>query len=179
MTAGSLSPQLPKGFKVIKKDLNFRLGIFSICASVFLFGYAIPNLIYSPSNIKQIVLAPTFWPYIVAFFIALTGIALLFKPADTSEDTDNNSHYDSSNTRKAYTRLFVLGFIMTITMIVISKVGMVWTCMGVFLTLTFYFGTRYKKSALICSILIPMSLYVFFAHVAGVAIPQGEFLRLP
>jgi len=31
----------------------------------------------------------------------------------------------------------------------------------------------------VCAVLIPLVLYVFFAHIAGVAIPQGDFVRLP
>mgnify|MGYP002064088503 CR=1 FL=1 len=29
------------------------------------------------------------------------------------------------------------------------------------------------------AIAIPLFLYAFFAHIAGVAVPQGEFIRLP
>lgn len=29
------------------------------------------------------------------------------------------------------------------------------------------------------AIVLPLALYVFFHHAAGVAFPQGEFIRLP
>ena len=35
------------------------------------------------------------------------------------------------------------------------------------------------RRALVTSFVVPLLLYAFFAHVAGVAIPQGNFVRLP
>jgi len=56
---------------------------------------------------------------------------------------------------------------------------MVWTAMIVFLLTAFLFRTRHPITALICAVVIPLALYLFFAKVAGVAIPQGIFVRLP
>jgi hypothetical protein len=56
---------------------------------------------------------------------------------------------------------------------------LVWTMMLVFSSSAFLVGTTYTKTAIICSIVLPLILYLFFAHVAGVAIPQGDYVRLP
>ena len=68
---------------------------------------------------------------------------------------------------------------MILTMVALPRLGMVWTCMLVFVATAFMFRTRYPKAAVVCAVVVPLVLYAFFAHVAGVAIPQGEFVRLP
>jgi len=68
---------------------------------------------------------------------------------------------------------------MGITILVMPSLGLVWTMMLVFSSSAFLVGTTYTKTAIICSIVLPLILYLFFAHVAGVAIPQGDYVRLP
>jgi len=48
-----------------------------------------------------------------------------------------------------------------------------------FLATAFLVRTSHPKTAVICALCVPLVLYVFFAHVATVAIPQGNFVRLP
>jgi hypothetical protein len=56
---------------------------------------------------------------------------------------------------------------------------MVWTAMLAFAACACLFRTRHPIVAVICAVVVPLLLYAFFAHVAGVAIPQGAFVRLP
>lgn len=79
----------------------------------------------------------------------------------------------------SWVRLIVLAGIMALTMFALPRLGMVWTAMIVFIATAFLFKTRHPLIAIVCAIVIPLFLYLFFAHVAGVAIPQGEFVRLP
>jgi len=68
---------------------------------------------------------------------------------------------------------------MCLTMVALPRLGMVWTAMLVLAACAFLFQTRHPIVAIICAVVMPLLLYLFFAHVAGIAIPQGNFVRLP
>ena len=51
--------------------------------------------------------------------------------------------------------------------------------MVVFFVFALLVRTSHPKTALVAAVAVPLVLYLFFAHVAGVAIPQGDFVRLP
>ena len=163
--------------KVPFKGLNRWLGVFTLLFSAFFAFYAIPNWVYSPSNIRNIVLSPTFWPYVLAGISALAGVALLITKQPPETDLDSPESVDAG--LRPYLRLIVMALIMGLTMYLLPRLGMVWTTMLTFVVTAFFFGTRYRIAAVVCAVLIPLILYTFFAHVAGVAIPQGNFVRLP
>lgn len=158
-------------------DLNTRLGIVALAAAAFLAFIAIPNWVSSPSNVRNIVLSPTFWPYILSGFLALTGLGLML--ARYTPDPSDAVTEDGGEGTAPWLRLAGLAVIMGLTMYGLPRLGMVWTCMLAFAASAFMFRTRFPKTALVCAVLIPLILYAFFAHVAGVAVPQGEFVRLP
>ena len=159
------------------QDLNTRLGLIALLVAGFLAFIAIPNWVSSPSNVRNIVLSPTFWPYILSGILALTGLGLLV----TKNRPDRSDPIDDDEGRGAapWLRLVGLAVIMVLTMYALPRLGMVWTCMLAFAACAFMFRTRYPVTALVCAVVIPLVLYAFFAHVAGVAVPQGEIVRLP
>jgi len=163
--------------------LNRRLGIIALLCAAFLAFIAIPYWVSSPSNIRNIVLAPTFWPYALSGMLALIGLGLLVSPAvippAPEQKSDESISPDTEQTVAPWLRLLGMAVIMVLTMFALPTLGMVWTSMLVFLLCAFMFQTRYPITAIICAVIIPLVLYAFFAHVAGVAIPQGEFVRLP
>lgn len=126
---------------------------------------------------RNIVLAPTFWPYVLTFLTGLTAIGLLLVGwrMEASESVDEEALPE----QPSWMRLAGLALIMVLTMFALPRLGMVWTAMIVFVATAFLFKTRHPVVALICAVVIPLLLYVFFAHVAGIAIPQGNFVRLP
>jgi hypothetical protein len=158
--------------------LQFWLGVGACVAAAFMIFVAIPNFVSSPSNVNFIVLSPLFWPYVVSIGTALTGLGLMAMsyrlPAD---DAPANPPIDDP--RAAWLRLAGMAAIMAVTMLIMSTLGMVWTAMLAFLATAFLVRTRHPKTALVCAVVVPLVLYAFFAHVAGVAIPQGDFVRLP
>jgi len=162
---------------VLFKGLNRWLGVFTLIFSAFFAFYAIPNWVYSPSNIRNIVLSPTFWPYVLAGILAFSGVALIITKQTPSTDQDTPA--PAIGGMRPYMRLVILAIIMGSTMYLLPRLGMVWTTMLTFVATAFFFGTRYPKAAVVSAILVPLILYAFFAHVAGVAIPQGNFVRLP
>jgi hypothetical protein len=161
-----------------ERQLQLRLGIFAVLVSLFLIFHAIPGWVSSPSNVRNIVLSPLFWPNALAGFTALTGLGLVAAGLRASETGDALNPLSKDPTA-AWIRLLVMAGIMVVTMFLLPRLGMVLTSMLVFVATAFLVRTRHPKTAVVCAVIIPLLLYAFFAHVAGVAIPQGEVLRLP
>lgn len=156
------------------KTLHVRLGLGAILFSALLFFVAIPNWVSSPSNVRNIVLAPTFWPNILAGLMAVTGLGLILTSRRAHAIGETEDEPDG-----AWLRLLGIAVIMALTMYALPRLGMVWTSMLAFAATAFLFRTRYPVTALVCAVVVPLLLYAFFAHVAGVAVPQGNFVRLP
>jgi uncharacterized RDD family membrane protein YckC len=76
-------------------------------------------------------------------------------------------------------RLLVMATVMAAYFWLIPQIGMVWASMGAFVATAFLVRTRHPVIAVITALVLPLALFAFFAHVAGVAIPQGKFLELP
>lgn len=161
-----------------KRAIQVQLGIGACLASLFLILHAIPHWISAPSNIRNIVLSPRFWPYIIAGLTGLVGLGLLVSGrAATAEDGPANAAIDDP--RAGMMRLFGLAVLMAVTFWLLPRIGMVWASILAFAALAFLVRTRHPVTALICAVAVPFLLYGFFAHVASVAIPQGNFVRLP
>lgn len=158
------------------RSVQLRLGVAACLIALILGLVGIPYGVSSPSNVSNIVLSPTFWPYALAGFTGLTGLGLILvsRRSRNSERFDEETHNPSG-----WLRLATLAVIMIVTMYALPRLGMVWTTMLVFVVTAFLFQTRHPRTAIICAVVVPLTLYVFFAHVAGVGIPQGHFVRLP
>ena len=80
-------------------------------------------------------------------------------------------------------RVLALAALMLAMLWLLPRLGMVWTSMLAFAALAFLVATPHRRTALLCAALVPLALYAFFAHVAGIAIPQGDvaadYVRLP
>ena len=161
------------------KALQMQLGVGALVAAAFLLLVAIPYWVSSPSNVPNIFLSPVFWPNTLAVLTGLTGISLILTSRSAPEREDSTHSDEGVDRRAAYSRLAVLVVIMAGTLYAMPRLGLVWTSMLVFASLAFLVRTSHPKAALICSVVVPLVLYLFFAHVAGVAIPQGNFVRLP
>ncbi|MGC3937391.1 tripartite tricarboxylate transporter TctB family protein [Roseobacter sp. EG26] len=161
-----------------ERQVQLRLGIGALIAALFLTLYAIPAWVSSPSNVGNVILSPLFWPYALAGFTGLTGLGLVFSGMRMAPDGAPLDGPDE-DAKAAWMRLAGMAVIMGVTMFLLPRLGMVLTSMLVFVASAFLVRTRHPVTALICAVVIPLVLYAFFAHVAGVAIPQGNYLRLP
>lgn len=161
-----------------ERDIQLRLGFGALAASVLFIFIAIPALVSAPSNVRNIVLSPFFWPYAVAGFCGLTGLGLVAAGLRAPK-SQTKSEPDVDNIPKAYLRLLGIAMIMSVTFYAMPRLGLVWTCMLAFVATAFLVRTSHPITALVCAVAVPLALYFFFAHVAGVAIPQGQFVRLP
>lgn len=159
------------------KAIQLRLGIGACVFALLLGLVGIPNWVSSPSNVPNIVLAPTFWPYVLTALMGLAGLGLIVASRSAGLHIDEDHEHPTGD--GAWFRLAALAVLMIATMFALPRLGMVWTAMLVFVLTAFLFRTRHPIAALVCAVVIPLALYAFFAHVAGVAIPQGNFVRLP
>jgi len=151
------------------------IGFSAVLAAVILIFILIPGWVSTPSNVKNIILSPLFWPYTLAGLTALVGLGLIATGWRSSEVIGG----DETNVSGGFKRLFLMALIMAIYMFGLSRLGMVWTSMIAFALTAFLVRTSHPKTALICAVILPLVLYAFFAHVAGIAVPQGQFVRLP
>lgn len=161
-----------------ERDIQLRLGIGAIVASAFFIFIAIPTLVSAPSNVRNIVLSPVFWPYVLAGFTGLTGFGLLAAGLRAAK-LETRSQSDVDDTAMAYMRLLGIAIVMLIIVYSMPVFGLVLTAMMAFAAAAFLVRTSHPFAALVCAVLVPLALYFFFAHVAGVAIPQGNYVRLP
>lgn len=160
------------------RTIQLQLGVGAILAAAFLLLVAIPVWVSSPSNVPNIILSPLFWPWALAGLTGITGLGLVvlaLREPVSSEPVIS----DVDDRTNAWRRLASIAAVMIATMLLMPRIGMVWTSMLVFIVTAFLVGTSHPKTALISAVLVPLVLYAFFAHVAGVAIPQGDFVRLP
>ncbi|MBU2533189.1 MAG: tripartite tricarboxylate transporter TctB family protein, partial [Alphaproteobacteria bacterium] len=112
------------------------LGLGVVAFGVFLLAIAIPYAVTSPSNVRKVVLAPTFWPMIVSWLIIMLGGILvamqLFAPAvdgDGDSDTSDRVNDAESDGTMAWMRLAASGGVMLALIYLTSVIGMVWTTM--------------------------------------------------
>ena len=160
------------------RTIQLQLGIGAIAAAAFLVLVAIPLWVSSPSNVPNIILSPLFWPWALAGLTGLIGLGLLLialrDPAPAEPEAS-----DVDDRTSAWRRLASIAVVMGVTMLLMPRLGMVWTSMLVFAATAFLVRTNHPKIVAVSAVLVPLVLYAFFAHVAGVAIPQGDFVRLP
>ncbi|TFL17602.1 tripartite tricarboxylate transporter TctB family protein [Jannaschia formosa] len=157
------------------RTLQVRLGIAALLIAAFLALVAIPSFVSSPSNVRNIVLSPVFWPYVLTGMTALVGVLLVLTGRhETAELEDEDAAAPG-----APLRLVALAGIMVAVMLLLPWLGMPLVTMLAFAATAFLYRTRHPVAAAICAVLVPLVLYAFFAHVAGVAVPQGEVIRLP
>ncbi|MES0883955.1 tripartite tricarboxylate transporter TctB family protein [Roseibium sp. SCP14] len=159
-----------------ERSIQLRLGVAAIAAAVFLYFYAIPAWVASPGQVPVAVMSPLFWPNVLAGMTGIIGLALVAKSRNSTAEALKQ---DAENRRPALLRLAAMAIVMVAVMYLIPRLGMVWTCMIAFAISAFIMNTRHRGAALISAVIIPLVLYFFFAHIAGVAVPQGNFVWLP
>lgn len=160
------------------RDLQVRLGVAACVAALFLVFFAIPHWVSSPSNVRNVVLSPLFWPYVIGGLTGLVGLGLVIAGHVATGDAGPvNAPLDDP--RAGLVRLASMAVMMIVIVWATPRLGMVWTSMLAFAAMAFLVRTRHPRIALICAVLVPLVLYAFFAHVASIAIPQGNFVRLP
>ena len=160
------------------RSIQLQLGIGAVVAAAFLLLVAIPAWVSSPSNVPNIILSPLFWPWALAGLTGIAGLGMILTAIREPKPSEPEIS-DVNDKPKAWGRLVSVAAVMVLAMLLMPRIGMVWTSMLIFVATAYLVRTSHPKTALISAVLVPLVLYAFFAHVAGVAIPQGDFVRLP
>lgn len=159
-----------------RDELLIGLGVMALAALTL--WWLIPDYIATPRRTPVLALSPAFWPTIIGWVMLACGAALAVRavmtPPPPVEMADN-----LVPTRSEALRLLALAVILTASYLALPIVGMVWTCMIAYIALVLLTGGHKLGWGIVVAILLPLILYAFFAKIAGVAIPQGQIVRLP
>lgn len=161
---------------MLDRRTHAGLGLGALIAAALLAFAAIPAFVSAPSNVRNVVLSPTFWPYCLAGLTAVAGLGLLLTSRRLGDAPAEDRPPDGA---LGLLRLAGMAALMVGYLFALTRLGMVWSSMLAFAATAFLVRTRHWKTAIVCAVAIPLILYAFFAHVAGVAIPQGALVRLP
>jgi putative tricarboxylic transport membrane protein len=157
---------------------NRVLGILCCVVSIVLWFYAIPEWVSSPSNVTKVVLSPTFWPLIITGLIALCGTYLLVT-GEVAGDEQIEALEQPQNKGAGATRLLLTALAMLAFLVAVETSGLIIGSMALFITVAAVITQKISTRMVLIAIILPIALYGFFAHVASVAIPQGEWVQLP
>ncbi|MGA1473173.1 MAG: tripartite tricarboxylate transporter TctB family protein [Burkholderiaceae bacterium] len=181
------------------RQQSISVGLFSLGLGLLLHFWLIPNFVSVPGNMARAVLSPAFWPEILAVMAMLAGVFVLvgaFKqssetqvsdaspssdaPAGESSSASSSQALDQEvSPRSDLIRLLTFLAAMALYAKYLDYLGMVLASILMLLVSFYLLGEKRIGLVLSVSILLPLVLYAFFLHVAGVSIPQGELIRLP
>ena len=187
------------------RQQSISVGLFSLGLGLLLHFWLIPNFISVPGNMARAVLSPAFWPEILAVMAMLAGVFVLvgaFKQSSEIQASDASPSSDAptgesapageSSTasppqaldqqvspRSDLIRLLTFVVAMALYAKYLDYLGMALSSVLMLLVSFYLLGEKRIGLVLSVSILLPLVLYTFFLHVAGVSIPQGELIRLP
>ncbi|KUO58441.1 MAG: hypothetical protein APF80_04945 [Alphaproteobacteria bacterium BRH_c36] len=167
--------------KLHSKDVWLGAGVVTF--GVFLLVYAIPVFVSSPSNVRVMFLSPTFWPIIIAWGAIITGTLLIvsrvFGPTVISSQEAEVGDLGHDETIYAIVRVAAAAAIMTGLVFAIPVLGLVLASGLAFALISALIMTPRPITALLVAIILPLVLYAFFTHIAGMALPQGRYFTLP
>lgn len=154
------------------------LGVMALGCAVL--WWLIPTFIDIPRRVPLRALSPAFWPKVLGWTLFVCGLALTlsarFGPARAPGAALAESLAIAPTEGK---RLVSMAAILLGMFLAIPVVGMVWTSMLAFVALVVLTGSRRLGWGIVAGVALPLILYLFFTKVAGVAIPQGQIVRLP
>ncbi len=157
---------------------EFLTGLCVMALGALVLWWIIPTYITTPRRVPILALSPAFWPRIIAWTISGCGLILVLRAALAPAPPDAVAD-DLSVSRPEGLRLLALGAILIGIFFALPVVGMVWVCMIAYALMVLLSGSKNLGWGMIIAILLPLLLYLFFTKVAGVAIPQGQIVRLP
>ena len=158
------------------RSSDFWLGIVVSLAALALILVVIPVGVVTPKNPRNIFLSPDFWPGILAWSMLGLGVLLIIQSLATSSQFNSST---AASNGWAGLRLCGLLIILIAYAWSLERFGMVWSSMLVYALIVLMVKAERRILGLVVAITLPLALYGFFAHVAGVGVPQGEWIRLP
>lgn len=151
-------------------------GIGVALLGLVIFFVLIPWGIDQPGNVEHAALAPDFWPQIIAVLMMALGALQALRPAPDDDDEDGGE--DSGRWRHRMPGLVVALGALFGFYVLIPSLGMVVPGVAIIFALMVFGGERRWALAATVAAGVPILLYAFFVHVAGIPIPLGVFETL-
>ena len=150
---------------------HFFSGVFMLAVGLLLLLFLIPFGIDSPKKIRFAALSPTYYPQIVAVILSVIGAAIIFKyrrPLKTKGTDELDEVHPNAKMRIGgfLGLLAVYSFSLEFLGFVLSGV----LALAASLVLA---GERRPFIIIAMSLLLPISLFLFFYKVAYVPVPNG------
>lgn len=161
----------------LNTDIWVGLGICLF--SLALLVYVIPQAVVVPRNVRLPVLSPDFWPEIIAWSLLVLGGLVAAQGLAAGRSAPRIASRLPADFPLRVLRLLGMGLVFAAYYLLIPVLGMVWSSAAAYGALALLLRTRYRLPAVLVAIALPLALYAFFSHVAGVPVPQGQFVRLP
>ena len=136
----------------------------------------IPWGIDQPGNVEHTALAPDFWPRIIAVIMMVLGVLQAVRPVPDDDGEDGGE--DSGRWLHRVPGLAVALGALFGFYVLIPSLGMVAPGVAVIFGLMVFGGERRWLLAAVVAAAVPLLLYAFFVHVAGIPIPLGVFETL-
>ena len=152
------------------------IGVGVVLLGLLIFAVLIPFGIDQPGNVEHTALAPDFWPRIIAAAMMVMGGLLAIRPVPEEEDADGGE--DAGPWLRRLPGLAVVLGALFGFYVLIPWLGMVVPGMALILGLMVLAGERRWPLAVAVAAGVPLLLYAFFVHVAGIPIPLGVFETL-
>lgn len=165
-----------------KKTKDLITAILFIVLGLTAIFALIPSGVIVPGSVQISALSPDFWPYTIAWGVVISSCFLLLetfmlKVPEGDEDASEDAEYKLA-TLPATLRIVILIFALFLFYFALTTVGIVAGSVVLMPAMMLYFGERQWKYIIPLSILIPIGLYLFFLHVAGIPMPLGIFETL-
>jgi putative tricarboxylic transport membrane protein len=154
------------------------VGLMVSAMAALILWWLIPTYVAIPRRVPIKALSPAFWPTVIGWVMLICGAALTVRAAFAPPPPHAIADDLRVPPREAV-RLFALVALLIAAFFGLRIIGMVWTCMIVFVALIWLTGSKHRVLGVIVAVMLPLVLYFFFTKVAGVAIPQGQIVRLP
>ena len=152
------------------------IGVGVALLGLGIFFVLIPWGIDQPGNVEHIALAPDFWPQIIAVVMMALGVLQALKPTPDDDDEDGGEDFGRWLHRVpglAVALGALFGFY-----VLIPPLGMVVPGVAIIFALMVFDGERRWVLAATVAAGVPILLYAFFVHVAGIPVPLGVFETL-
>lgn len=150
------------------------VGVGVVLLGLLIFSVLIPWGIDQPGSVEHAALAPDFWPQIIAVTMMALGAVQAARPAPDDEDDGADGEESVRWRHRAPGLAAVLGALFGFYFL-IPSLGMVVPAMAVIFGLMVLGGERRWLLAAAVAAGVPVLLYAFFVHVAGIPIPLGVF----
>ncbi len=163
---------------MLSRRIDVGVGLVAAALALLLLFVVIPYGVVTPRRVRLIVLSPLFWPTILGGALLACGLFLAIKtylrPIDAAIEAPFEPFDHGAVVRLgAFTALILLYYLS------ILHLGMILASIAASAAMIFITRSRFRYLGLLCALLLPLALYAFFYHVAGVPVPQGVLVRLP